>query len=264
VLFRSVWNRTPAKCLKFQDAGATIGLTPSDVIGLADITFSCVSDPQVAKDMVFGNCGVLSEINKCKGFVEMTGIDPETSQDICEAILSRGGRYLEAMVQGSKEDAEGGRLVCLTAGDKSLFTDCKSSFCAISEKSMYLGDVGAATKMNLILHSIKAVSLAGLAEGMALADRAKIPQESMLEILRLTSLNCPLLIEKGEAMMLGNFQTHQALKHIQKDLNLSLSWSDVMEQPCPVTASVNEVFKHAKRLGYSDHDTSAVYIRTKF
>jgi len=34
--------------------------------------------------MVFGNCGVLSEINKCKGFVEMTGIDPETSQDICE------------------------------------------------------------------------------------------------------------------------------------------------------------------------------------
>jgi len=65
-------------------------------------------------------------------------------------------------------------------------------------------------------------------------------------------------------MMLGNFQTHQALKHIQKDLNLSLSWSDVMEQPCPVRASVNEVFKHAKRLGYSDHDTSAVYIRTKF
>jgi len=54
--------------------------------------------------------------------------------------------------------------------------------------------------MNLILHSIKAVSLAGLAEGMALADRAKIPQESMLEILRLTSLNCPLLIEKGEGM----------------------------------------------------------------
>jgi len=53
--------------------------------------------------------------------------------------LSRGGRYLEAMVQGSKEDAEGGRLVCLTAGDKSLFTDCKSSFCAIAEKSMYLG-----------------------------------------------------------------------------------------------------------------------------
>ncbi|XP_026805739.1 putative oxidoreductase GLYR1 homolog [Rhopalosiphum maidis] len=259
-----VWNRTPDKCQKFQDAGATVALTPSDVIGGADITFSCVSDPQVAKDMVFGNCGVLPEINREKGFVEMTGIDPETSQDICEAILSRGGRYLEAMIQGSKKDAEEGNLVCMAAGDQSLFNDCKSSFCAISTNSFYLGDVGAATKMNLILHSIKAVALAGLAEGMALADRANVPQKDMLEILEMTSLRCPLLIEKGKAMMDNNFQTNQALKHIQKDLNLSLVWSDVLEQPCPVMANVNEVFKHAKRLGYSDHDTSAVYIRTKF
>jgi len=55
--------------------------------------------------------------------------------------------------------------------------------------------------MNLILHSIKAVSLAGLAEGMALADRAKIPQKDMLEILEMTSLKCPLLMEKGKGMV---------------------------------------------------------------
>jgi len=119
--------------------------------------------------MVFGNCGVLPEIGENKGFVEMTGIDPETSQDICDvcnnqhtiyfyyhhdlliiyilyysllqAILSKGGRYLEAMIQGSKKDAEEGNLVCLAAGDKSLFTDCKSSFCAISNHSFYLGKI---------------------------------------------------------------------------------------------------------------------------
>lgn len=34
--------------------------------------------------MVFGNCGVLSEITPNKGFIEMSGIDPETSQDIGE------------------------------------------------------------------------------------------------------------------------------------------------------------------------------------
>lgn len=37
----------------FQDAGAIIALTPSDVIGGSDITFSCVADPQVAKDVSF-------------------------------------------------------------------------------------------------------------------------------------------------------------------------------------------------------------------
>lgn len=34
--------------------------------------------------MVFGNCGVLTEMGPCKSYVEMTGIDAETSQDIAE------------------------------------------------------------------------------------------------------------------------------------------------------------------------------------
>lgn len=34
--------------------------------------------------MVFGNCGVLSEIAPGKAFVEMSGIDPDTSTDIGE------------------------------------------------------------------------------------------------------------------------------------------------------------------------------------
>lgn len=43
--------------------------------------------------MVFGNCGVLPEINREKGFVEMTGIDPETSQDICEVCCKAHTKY---------------------------------------------------------------------------------------------------------------------------------------------------------------------------
>jgi len=34
--------------------------------------------------MVFGNCGVLSEIGPGKSFVEMSSVDPETSIDIGE------------------------------------------------------------------------------------------------------------------------------------------------------------------------------------
>ena len=31
-----------------------------------------------------------------------------------------------------------------------------------------------------------------------------------------------------------------------------------------LTAAANEVFKHAKRVGYGDHDVSAVYLRARF
>ena len=42
------------------------------------------------------------------------------------------------------------------------------------------------------------VAIAGVAEGMALADRAGLQQRDVLEILELTSLSCPLLTEKGK------------------------------------------------------------------
>ena len=140
----TVWNRTAEKRVDYVEAGAKEALTPGDVVAESDITFSCISDPQAVKDMVFGNCGVLSEINTTKGYIEMTGIDPDTSQDIAEAISLKGGRYLEAQVEGSKDQAQDGSLVALVAGDKSLFDDAQSCFQAMGKHSYHLGEVGNA------------------------------------------------------------------------------------------------------------------------
>lgn len=71
----------------------------------------------------------------------------------------------------------------------------------------------------------------------------------------------PLLLS---AIIEGGFPTHLPLQHMQKDLKLSLYMGDQLEQPLPLTASTNELFKHAKRLGYGEHDASAVYIRARF
>lgn len=216
--------------------------------------------------MVFGNCGVLQadSMSSSKGYVEITGIDAETSQDIADAINTKGGRYLEAQVQGSKTQAEEGTLIILAAGDKSLFDDCQSCFTAMGKHSFYLGEVGNASKMNLVLQLMNGICIAGIAEGMALADRAGLQVKDVVEVLKLTTLACPTILEKSEAIILGSYTTHHPLMHMQKDLKLSLEMGDHLQQPLPLTATANEVFKHAKRLGYSDFDTSAVYIRARF
>lgn len=153
---------------------------------------------EILFQMVFGNCGVLMEISSEKSYIEMTGIDAETSQDIAEAINGKGGRYLEAQVQGSKTQAQEGTLVILAAGDRSLFDECQSCFEAMGKNSFYLGEVGNASKMNLVLQLMAGVTLAALAESMALADRAGLRQKDVLEVLELTSLACPAILEKGK------------------------------------------------------------------
>lgn len=215
--------------------------------------------------MVFGNCGVLkAELKGTKGYVEITGIDAETSQDIAVAVNEKGIRYVEAQVQGSKTQAEEGTLVILAAGDKTLFDDCQSCFTAMGKHSFYLGDVvGNASQMNLVLQLMHGIIIAGIAEGMALADRAGLQIKDVIEVLKLTQLSCPTVLEKSEAIIAGSYITHHPLVHMQKDLKLALDMGDNLQQPLPLTASANEAFKHAKRLGYSDFDTSAVYFRSR-
>lgn len=54
--------------------------------------------------------------------------------------------------------------------------------------------------MNLVLQLVLGVTLAGLAEGMALADRAGLQQKDLMEVMELTSLACPAVLDKGKGM----------------------------------------------------------------
>ncbi|XP_014682002.1 PREDICTED: putative oxidoreductase GLYR1 homolog [Priapulus caudatus] len=228
-----VWNRTPSKCQPAVDAGAVEKETPAEVVACCDITFACVSD----------------------------------SQAIREAISAKGGRFLEAVVTGSKTHAEQKQLIFIAAGDRTLFADCEFCFRAMGKRSIYLGDVGNATRMNVVINMIMGTMIAGLAEGMALAEKCGVNQHDVLEILEMGSMNCSIIRQKGKSIVEGAdqedaFQPHFPLKHQQKDLRLAIAMGDQVDQPLPVTASSNELFKRARSLGYGDQDMAAVYKAT--
>ncbi|XP_017075859.1 LOW QUALITY PROTEIN: putative oxidoreductase GLYR1 homolog [Drosophila eugracilis] len=261
-----VWNRTIDKCQPFAEAGAEVKDTPMDVVEAADVIFCCVSDPKGAKDLVFGNCGVLQikDLNN-KAYVEMSTIDPDTSLDIGEGIKQCNGRYLEAQIHGSRQEAADGMLIILAGGDRSVFEECHSCFKTIAKNTFFLGtDIGNACKVNLILQTIMGVSLVGLAEALALADRFSISLNDIIDIFDLTSMKSPMLLAKGKEMAKGDFNPQQPLSHMQRDLRLVLNMAENLDQSMPVTSITNEVFKHTKRLGYSEHDSSAVFVRSRF
>ncbi|EDW03128.1 putative oxidoreductase GLYR1 homolog isoform X2 [Drosophila grimshawi] len=260
-----VWNRTIDKCQPFVEAGAEVKDTPMDVVEAADIIFCCVSDPKGAKDLVFGNCGVLQLKDlRNKAYVEMSTLDPDTSLDIGLAIKQCNGRYLEAQIHGTRQEAAEGMLILLAGGDRSVFEECHSCFKTIAKNTFFLGNIGNACKVNLILQTILGVSLVGLAEALALADRFSISLNDIIDIFDLTSMKSPMLLAKGKEMAKGDFNPQQPLSHMQRDLRLVLNMAENLDQSMPVTSITNEVFKHTKRLGYSEHDSSAVFVRSRF
>lgn len=262
----TIWNRTPTKCKEFVEAGASAAKTPGDVIAAADVVFSCLSDPTASKEIVFGTFGVLSEVDSGKSLVEMSSIDPETSNDISEAIIAKGGRYLEAPpIANGKKAAEDGELTIVAAGDRSLYEDCSSCFQAMGKQTFFLGhQVGNATKMNLILSMLHGTIVGAVAECCTLVDRSELVLKDFREILKLSIMNCQLTDSTLEKLIKGDNVVHMPLGHLQKDLRLSLELAEEYDQTCPITAITNEVFKNSKRSGYSEHDASAVYIRSRY
>ncbi|XP_048407770.1 cytokine-like nuclear factor N-PAC isoform X2 [Stegostoma tigrinum] len=256
----TVWNRTGEKCDRFLQEGARLGRTPAEVVSMCDITLSCISDPKAAKDLVLGPSGVLQGIRPGKCYVDMSTVDPETSIEISQVITSRGGRFLEAPVSGNRQLSENGMLVILAAGDKALFDECSSCFQAMGKKSFYLGEVGNASKMMLIVNMILGSFMASLAEGFTLAKIASQSQDVLLYILSQGPLASSFLDQKCQNILQGNFKPDFLLKHIQKDLRLAIAMGDSVNHSTPMAAAANEVFKKAKALDQSENDMSAVYL----
>ncbi|XP_008192209.1 cytokine-like nuclear factor N-PAC [Tribolium castaneum] len=272
----NLWNRSSQKCdeIKAQADANQLGLvqtyqTPCDVVQNSDVVFSCLADPRSAKEVVIGNCGVIHQAEgpaalAGKGYVEMTSIDPDTSKDICNIIESKGGRYLEAQMQGSKKQAEDGSLIILAAGDKSLFDDCQTCFKAIGKTAFYLGTVGSATKMNLCINMALGIGLAGLAESMVLAERCGLSCKDFLEIFNLSEGASNYLSNKGQLINNRSFsKVEQALEYMQKDIKLCLDISNDVKQNLPVAAAANEAYKTARRSGYDEHDVALVFMKMR-
>ncbi|XP_059203867.1 cytokine-like nuclear factor N-PAC isoform X3 [Centropristis striata] len=255
----TVWNRTAEKCDLFIQEGARLGRTPAEVASMCDITFSCVSDPKAARDLVLGPSGVLQGIRPGKCYVEMSTVDPETITELSQVITSRGGRFLEAPVAGSQQLSNDGMLVILAAGDRTVYEDCSSCFQAMGKTSFFLGEAGNAARMMLILNMVQGSFMATIAEGLTLAQATGQSQQTFLDILSQGQMASTFVDQKCQNILQGNFKPDYYLKHIQKDLRLAISMGDTANHPTPMAAAANEVYKRAKALDQSDNDISAVY-----
>jgi 3-hydroxyisobutyrate dehydrogenase len=264
-----IWNRNNTVCHGFVEnygSQCNAAMSPKDVFEQAQITFVCVADCDAVKETICdGDRGIIAADNQSldKGLVMLSSIDCETSRDINNALMMKGPvRYLEAQIQGSRNQATSGSLIVIAAGDKTLYHDCESCFKSMAKDSHYLGDeIGAAVKMNLVLQTMAGVQLAAVAEAFALADSFELQLRDILEIIGISNLNSEFIMEKGDVIIKDQFRDPaMKVNTMQKDLKMAIEFGDEQEQPLPLATSANEIFKSAKRLGFGQEDVASIYI----
>jgi 3-hydroxyisobutyrate dehydrogenase-like beta-hydroxyacid dehydrogenase len=217
-----------------------------------------VSDPPAAKELCFNSQGVLEGITQGKGYIDVSTVSPQTSIEISKAISSKGGRFLEAPVSGSKKPAEDGALVFLCAGDESLYQDATPAFEVMGKKSFYFGDTGSGARMKLVINMIMGTMMTAFAEGLSLGKKSGLNMNDIIEVLDHGAIANPMFRLKGPMMAENNFPTAFPLKHMQKDMRLALLMGDEKGQSLYTAGAANSSFIKARDKGYADEDFSAV------
>ncbi|ELW66156.1 Putative oxidoreductase GLYR1 [Tupaia chinensis] len=123
----------------------------------------------------------------------------------------------------------------------------------------FLGEVGNATKMMLIINIVQGNFMATIAKDLTLVQVVGQSQQVLLDIFNLGQLDSIFLDQKCLNILQGNFKPDFYLKYIQKDLHLAIALGDGVHHPTPLVATANEMYKRAKVLDQSDNDKSAVY-----
>eukprot|EP00879_Flechtneria_rotunda_P023470 GHRR01024826.1.p1 GENE.GHRR01024826.1~~GHRR01024826.1.p1 ORF type:complete len:256 (+),score=98.14 GHRR01024826.1:252-1019(+) len=241
-------------------AGNRLSHAGSEVLGTHGSRGPCEAcNPVCELQAALGPGGVVDGLKPGKSYVDMSTVDEATSQEIAAAVTAKGGRFLEAPVSGSKKPAIDGQLIILAAGDEGLFKECEGAFSVMGKRSLFLGSVGAGSRMKLVVNMVMGSMMGAFAEGMALADKAGLQQPDLLEVLGLGAMANPMFALKGPSLTQRQYPPAFPLKHQQKDLRLALALGDSVNQPLPVAAAANEAFKQAKAKGHGDADFAAVY-----
>ncbi|XP_059626801.1 glyoxylate/succinic semialdehyde reductase 1-like isoform X2 [Cornus florida] len=213
--------------------------------------------------VVFDKGGVLEQICKGKGYIDMSTVDADTSSKISEAITSKGGSFLEAPVSGSRKLAEDGELVILAAGVKALYEEAHSLFDIMGKKTFFLGHVGNGAKTKLLVNMLMGSVLAAFSEGVLLAEKSELDPESILNALDQGRFANPLLLTKGISMIESSYSHAFPLEQQLKDMRLSLALANEKAVSMDVAAVANEAFEKASSMGFGGFDFSAVHEAVK-
>jgi len=254
----SVWNRTSEKCEPLIKLGARYRASPAEVVANSDITFAMVSDPAAARELCFGNQGVLEGITPGRGYIDVSTVDPHTSTEIGLAIHKKGGRFLEAPVSGSKKPAEDGALVFLCAGDDALYKEAIPALEVMGKKSFYFGEAGRGAKMKLVINMIMGTMMTAFGEGLSLGEKAGLNMNDIINVLDQGVIANQMFRLKGPMMAEGRFPTAFPLKHMQKDMRLALMMGDEYGQALFTSGEANGSYLKARSKGHDDDDFSAV------
>ncbi|MFB3816892.1 MAG: NAD(P)-dependent oxidoreductase [Candidatus Methylomirabilales bacterium] len=245
------YNRTASKLEPLRALGAAIAASPRDAATGADAVITMVADPPALAAVLEGPDGAFAGCRRGTLVIDMSTVDPGTSQGMAAKARQLGLRYLEAPVTGGVGAAEQGTLTIMAGGSAEDFAAARPLLDTMGKKVLHVGPMGQGSVLKLAANLVAASIVTAANEALALTTKYGLDPGTVVEVLTERS---PLIGRTAPRVLAGEFSANFPLKHSHKDVQLALAAARSAGVPMFALASVAQLQAAAIARGYGDLD----------
>jgi 3-hydroxyisobutyrate dehydrogenase len=205
--------------------------------------------------------------NAAKGalVIDCSTIDVESARAVAGDALAAGLRPADAPVSGGTAGAQAGSLTFMVGCADALFPIVQQQLSPMARAVVHAGGPGAGQAAKICNNMVLGVSMLGVCEAFALAEKLGLAPERFFEIASQSSGQCwsltsyspwPGLVETAPSNRAyeGGFLASLMLK----DLKLAQEAAAKSGAAAPLGAQAEALYALFERLGYGGKDFSAV------
>ena len=213
----TAWNRDRNKAQALTDAGVRACDTPAEAVSGAAFVVTMLADGDVTEQVIRD---ALPAIEPGTIWVQMATVGTDATARLAAIADGADVGYVDAPVSGTKQPAEQGKLTVLASGRETLRATVEPLFEPVAARTIWAGDVGAGSRLKLVINTWLSALLAGLAEAIALAEGIGVDPRQFLDAIEGSPLGSGYATVKGNLMIERDYPAAFPLHLLTKDVGL--------------------------------------------
>src|SRR5471032_2061718 len=201
----AVWNRSKAKAEDLIARGAQWATSPEDAAIDADAVVTMVADDEASQAVWLTRDGAAATMKAGTLAIECSTVSYNHAVEMAHTLRERGLIYIDSPVTGLPDAAAAGKLTLLVGADPADLESARPYLAPLSTTIRHFGAVGSGTVYKLINNLMGAIQIAGLAEGLAIAEQAGLDMKLVLEAIETGVAASPQVIRHSKRMVARDF-----------------------------------------------------------
>ncbi len=239
-------------------AGASTAKNSQELANQSDIVITMLPNSPNVEAALFSEEGIAAGISEGKIVIDMSSINPVSSQRFAEKLAGLGVEFLDAPVSGGEPKAIDGTIAVMVGGKKKVFDQCYELLLSMASSVTYIGEVGAGNIAKLANQIIVAINIAAVGEALSFATKAGADPELFYQGIRGGLAGSTVMDAKSPMILNRDFDPGFRIELHIKDLQNALDTSHMINAGIPLTAQLMEIMQVLKNDGLEKKDHSAI------